>query len=403
MTVIDRSKLNPAPAFSLFGNYDGTVILGLFDLTLCLPDERFTPLLPNGRGGAEFARVFPLLSFWTNKKVKSVSANFRLKRPDKTMMHGMADDGRISSALYTDVNNGVRIALQDADIGLKEFLNNLGVGVVGSVVSGLLTLVFPGAPLAAIGIGAGGVISDIDAFKEAVMNALSAPSPRWNSIFAHYDLPDKPRTEVVVDPKLARRKDTANRLAKSSYDDEYSPTWTVKVSRQGVFDNIHIAPTMNYKGKKAYMAPICHHDCLHIHWRWGEEFPDRHTKGWDANGPYRVAGAPHVPVNQKVTITADGSKFVYEAKANYAATSSNTNSEQWQIFMHHGISYLTGLTVYGELVFLIELQSGDGEFPPSFEGFYYHNRMLEVDYFDSSKRPDIPRLNESLFSYLEEM
>jgi hypothetical protein len=165
-----------------------------------------------------------------------------------------------------------------------------------------------------------------------------------------------------------------------------------KLERQGMFDNIHIAPAMEYQGAPAYMFPLCHHDCLHTHWRWGAAFTDKPMMGWDSGRPYQKPGAPMIPENQTLRIATRGSSMTYAPSAEHAP------ARTWQIFMHHGTGYVSELTVAGKLAGMLELVSLTSKLP-DFPSFYYHNRMWETG--GSNRWADTPRLNEGLFGALE--
>ena len=63
----------------------------------------------------------------------------------------------------------------------------------------------------------------------------------------------------------------------------------LKLPRQGAFDNVHIAPQMEVSlsvpvlgglpSTAVSMAPICAHDCFHMHWRWSQHYTEEHTLG----------------------------------------------------------------------------------------------------------------------------
>ncbi len=100
-----------------------------------------------------------------------------------------------------------------------------------------------------------------------------------------------------------------------------------------------------------------------------------------------------VPENQTLNVSTSG------ANLSYAPSAENAPARTWQIFMHHGTGYVSGLTRLGHSAPMIELASLTAV--PSFEAFYYHNRMWEMP--GSSRAADKPRLNESGFGPLEAM
>jgi hypothetical protein len=150
---------------------------------------------------------------------------------------------------------------------------------------------------------------------------------------------------------------------------------------QGEFDNIHISPPMKLVNvaKMAFpnlltytfalpglradflgttfpvdrkamkldeitMAPLCAHDCFHMHWRWGKTAEAKWVLGWDETGPYRVAGAPLVPRNQGVEIwLRSQSAFTYHATVQPADGESLIPANVPQIIMHHGGGYAVAM------------------------------------------------------------
>ena len=196
------------------------------------------------------------------------------------------------------------------------------------------------------------------------------PPNFWDWYFSHY-LIDPPNTSyVLVDPALpARHISGAVRACGAHYfqtlpfpganseiklpskDNPFD-----KVAGQGAFDNLHIAPRMvapahilkahpgEHSLNQIAMAPICAHDCLHMHWRWSSSYGKQHNYGWDATGPYRVAGAPMVPTNQKVVLTMTSPRsFKYRAEV-----STKIPPCQWQVVFHHGAAYALSLSFVGE-------------------------------------------------------
>lgn len=140
-----------------------------------------------------------------------------------------------------------------------------------------------------------------------------------------------------------------------------------KVSGQGEFDNLHLAPSLKLDlakwvyqpmggseyyvpdpieytvdpaachTEKVWMAPFCSHDCYHTHWRWSSKESAEWTFGWNATGPYKVAGAPMVPHYQSVELELHGaSSFSYHALSAYGETHIPGT---WDVIMHHGSAY----------------------------------------------------------------
>jgi hypothetical protein len=163
-----------------------------------------------------------------------------------------------------------------------------------------------------------------------------AYSTRWDSLFAYYDLDTNQTDITVVSPALGPRSDSTLRQTWDPASSAYLPSTVDWVPRQGAFDNIHITPAMDYNGNVAYMAPICQHDCLHIHWRWGAAYSDKPLLGWAGGRPFQQRGAPLIPENQTLRISANGPILTYMPSV------ENVPAQAWQIFMHHGTGYVSG-------------------------------------------------------------
>jgi hypothetical protein len=152
-----------------------------------------------------------------------------------------------------------------------------------------------------------------------------------------------------------------------------------KIQRQADFDSIHVAPRMiadkllaedtamqdaKWKLSSIAMAPFCEHDCLHTHWRWGENWTSLKMKPLVANKvplagfsasteakfkgtgkPYQVIGNTMVPLNQKVEIAfnAAGTGFTYFVEAD------NAEAGVWQVANHHGSAYALAITEKGKV------------------------------------------------------
>ncbi|MFT3924528.1 MAG: hypothetical protein QM778_18460 [Myxococcales bacterium] len=144
----------------------------------------------------------------------------------------------------------------------------------------------------------------------------------------------------------------------------------IKLPRQGAFDSLHLSPRMKAHrliGNKELaedrwqltidsigMAPVCEHDCVHTHWRWGLEFEnqksvfnkyplmgfkeDTVSQFAGTGKPYQLLGSPMVPLNQEVKL---------ELRANnhfvYAASCKDVQPGVWQPVFHHGSAYPVGI------------------------------------------------------------
>jgi len=350
------------------GSSSKAAILACFDLSLTSPKDDFQPKDSAPMGPAEVVRTYPLLSVWSSRSLSSVAGQLEMVRPARSPMDEMVSGGAITNGFYTDINGQVQTLWDCLSPLLKAAL--------------VLAPSIPGVPPAA---------------GPAVIAGMKhIPCPRWDSIFAHYQLDATVSNITVVSPGFVRRTNTSARQVWDTSKGAYVPSKVavVKVERQGMFDNIHLAPAMNYKGVAAFMAPLCHHDCLHIHWRWGEQYLDIPLRGWFAGRPYRRPGAPMIPENQTLKASARGPVIAY------MPTAGNVPAQSWQVFMHHGTGYVSSLTFLGTLAPVLELLQLSAN-QPDFAPFYYHNRMLEIG--GASRAGDKARLNESAFGPLQTM
>ena len=346
-----------------------TVVLAVLDFCLCSPADDFQPTFGmKSAAPAKVARTYPLLSVWSSRPEASVKAEIEIVRPGTTMMEEMFHGGAISASFYTDMNTLSKHLWDELDPTVQKALQ----------AAALAGIVF--APL---GVSASALIAI----------AKLAPSPRWDAIFAHYKLSAALKNVTVVSPRFSRRSNASARQVWDRSTAAYGPSTVEKVERQGTFDNVHMAPIMNYKGAAAYMAPICQHDCVHIHWRWGAAYSDRPLMGWSGGKPYQRSGAPLIPENQTLRVSSSAATFRYMPEAEAVA------AQEWQMFMHHGTGYVTKLNTAGEFAPMIEATAPGGSIS-DFASFYYHNRFWETG--GASRAADTPRLIES-FGALETM
>ncbi|MBC8167845.1 MAG: hypothetical protein H7Y20_18495, partial [Bryobacteraceae bacterium] len=238
------------------------------------------------------------------------------------------------------------------------------------------------------------------------------PSVAWDQSFEYYDLDPSAGSYVLAYPKsdITKGARTLLGVKVKSYDVELKRTpvsnqirgdspllpaavvktrYVNKESRQGEFDNLHIAPRMileqsqlksNYGPSIAElaptfgsldslepsgiaMAPFCVHDCLHMHVRWATwpgknrscdptAFAPVNFRGWDGDLlPNAIPGAPMVPANQKVTLNLKSRPQSPGDRSaplicgfEYVAEAESAKAGKWQIIMHHGASYsLSGI------------------------------------------------------------
>ena len=349
-------------------------VLALYDLTMNEPRVDFQPKQGAPIGPGAVARFYPLLSVWCANACDEVAADFSMTRPAASAMtENMMPGAPIGGSFYADRNEEFHTVWDELDPHVQDQL-----------------LVPTGFPLL-----------DLPRLAGAVAAWQKIPSPRWNSIFAHYRIgADLPPTAVIDRSKGERSNPDARQEMKSAIT-AYQATSVMKVAGQGAFDNIHMAPEMAYKGAAASMAPICQHDCLHLHWRWSVRFNDNYVWGWSGDAPYAKPGAPMIPENQDLKVSLTSTTF------KYLPVATRVGAMQWQIFLHHGMAYATKLTEVGAMLPGIDATSITDIFfnMPPFEKLYYHNRFWESAGAD--RTADKPRLNEGAnqvnFKPLEDM
>lgn len=240
----------------------------------------------------------------------------------------------------------------------------------------------------------------------ADLNGSSVPVT-WTETFSHYLLePPVGSSYVMVDPaKPARTISGAVANAGARLAVQLPPMDQVvekpvdlqKVAGQGEFDNLHTAPRMRapkkirdaYPGdatlQRIAMAPFCVHDCLHTHMRWGTGSSAKHVLGWDGFTPYRKAGAPLVPPNQKITITLlSPSEFIYTAEILPPGGAATVTAGQWQIVNHHGSAYALAVRIAGKAaklaLFALLQKIGEQQFADeggTWAMFYWHLRYAK--------------------------
>ena len=311
-----------------------SVLLTLVELALCAPAEDFDPF-----GGVTATRIFPVASVWSNRPLAALQCTLEFRRPEFSPMSNPVDNGRIGTSFYTDRNF-------DHEVGLFEVMD-------------------------------------------------------WTGVFDHYRLDGAGSAPFeAVGRKVERSLDGHRRLLGHDPVQHEIDTTVRKLARQGAFDNVHLAPLMYYQPvlgqlEPAYMAPVCHHDCLHLHWRWGSGFPQKQLRGWSEYGPHTKIGAPMVPPGQVVEVSpfpAATPGIRYRAECVYAPDSDEP-AHRWEPFFHHGAAYALSLSPTAALG--LELSSGG-----DLNSFYYFMRH------DQRSDPASPgvhatRINESLFGPLE--
>lgn len=208
--------------------------------------------------------------------------------------------------------------------------------------------------------------------------------PLWCPLFAYGEADPHLRIHepirMVDRRKIVRHPDPLKPSPVKRYDELWHGyvAQLKKQPRQGEFDNVHLSPHLSLDAawvswkefdarendtverhlvlKPAdrkrlrlddlVMAPICAHDCFHLHTRWGTLRVFDFNNGWGdtMDSPYQVAGAPMVPPNQDVDLTFLGAaNIIYSAMAQGLHPGEPIPALEWQTVCHHGGGYVCRL------------------------------------------------------------
>jgi hypothetical protein len=181
--------------------------------------------------------------------------------------------------------------------------------------------------------------------------------PKWSSLFSWYAFDDTREYHMVRAMQQYERNESGILPLLGRFTYEYSDCNVTKMPHQGAFDSIHMAPQMiapftlkeewakdpfgvMYRTLDAVnMAPICQHDCFHMHWRWGVDYTKFHNKGYDENGGYQVSGATMIPANQDLYVQCPaGNEMLYTVKI-----PGIVDPMKWQVTCDHGAGYLVSV------------------------------------------------------------
>lgn len=352
-----------------------TVVLVHVEIALCEPKADFEPF-----GAADAARGYPRLSVWSQKEVDEINCDIGFKRPKKTTLHHAHGDKSIYMSVYTDRN------LIDDDKELTPFtvlqpywpkiFDNYRIDIQGAAAITCIT-----------NNQTPRIRDDIRKVRASdtdfTLNFFE--SPGFNGITDGFDFVSFfPYTDIEDEP------DVFTSLRKFPF--------------QGQFDNVHLAPAMNLNGEAVHMAPLCEHDCFHMHWRWSNGFKNIESKGWssgwpESGGPNETPGRPLTQPKQTVDIlpapTGESPGFIYRAQAKRADFDVSLRpSKRWRTFCHHGFGYITGLSVKGfGGVKLLDLLEGIGS-----NRFYHRIRFGE-----KSDGSFVPLIVEEQFPLIENL
>jgi hypothetical protein len=291
-------------------------ILVACSLTVCRERDDFQPGRPMGAG-----RLFPHVMVVATTEFDRVNAAVRLSRPSATTRidgthcscDEMADDPAIRSLLVTDANEDSMV-LRDPGVPFVQQAN-------------LFNYYVP------------------DPFSESEFQNRALPIIRRSRPLARstFGLVNRDCSDILATTPFIRKTDNQTKVT--------------KFPRQGMFDNVHLAPRMkvtdvidhvdagrhsakftssaDWKMDIVMMAPLCAHDCFHMHWRWGDaDNGEQATYGWGANLPNEIVGRVMVPANQDVFLVLSAHWSI-----SYLAGAEVAKADSWQVFCHHGAGY----------------------------------------------------------------
>lgn len=294
-------------------------------LTTCREDWHFTP-------GAEagMARLYPQLFVKSHGALDKIVATMHLDRPAQTTVLdppaatcGCAEMTQpMASLLVSDANS-----VMETMHGDLPFYND-----VQPYWSNLFAYALPDGFAATKGAVLNVVRNDRMEPRTSLGMVRRYPVRHYGGILSPFDIsqnsPDKPSTVIA------------------------------RVARQGPFDNVHLAPRMAMKlagrpkwnaivdqqshaidparwgTEEVVMAPICAHDCFHMHWRWSDQSPGWWAWGWSEKEPYAVPGAVMIPHNQELDM-----QMRSERQIAYHSRAFNVQPNGITVFCHHGTAY----------------------------------------------------------------
>ncbi len=217
---------------------------------------------------------------------------------------------------------------------------------------------------------------------------LGPTLPFWSNMFNYYQTDayqslGQEKIKVVCNDRRGDRFDDSGLVERdivlSKHVFEGALKIVSKMSHQGEFDNIHMAPKLKmvrlthlcYDPERSRstiessrvvplnaipvddakrkelglddisMAPFCAHDCFHMHWRWGAGASAKWACGWDDSSAHQVAGAPLVPLNQDVYIWFRGPAklSVHHVVGRSDGSVDALVAGECQIIMYQGAAY----------------------------------------------------------------
>ncbi len=277
------------------------------ELVLCREANDFVPA-----GLIGFARIHPHVMIWSNDDNARIEGTIVLARPPEGMSHDESIMGkRFKPLLVTDTNEA------------HGFTSWVGMPLP---FSDNLYDYYETEP--------------VTRFRGRAPGPNEHPLARTGEFtFADPRFTQERRIEGVIERRSFWVRDHLPKAPKPDI---------LRQPRQGMFDNVHIAPRMRLLvdgdpdpvviDDNLPMLNMCLHDCTHLHVRWpaflNNEDSDRMTFGWADGRPFACAGAPAVPENQ----TVFGS-LPDEHTLRYRASAQSCPAGKATVLCHHGVGY----------------------------------------------------------------
>jgi hypothetical protein len=344
-------------------SYDHIYIIVVVSLVMGEARNDFEPT-----GNAWMSRIYPTTTVFANTSLAKVEATVRIVRPSYSPMAGMRWMGnQIGAILCADRND---FTLTDA-VGLPNF------PTWDKLFDYFLSTDVPPEG------SSPGNRNEVFAAVHHTHDGQGRPDPRAGAGAQGRTLSGR---EVSV---------TSARPGEVYVD--YAPTPVPKLPGQGEFDNLHLAPTMmgtwNGRPIPVVMAPLCAHDCFHMHWRWGQGLGGAGLSGFSVPLPFAplglpnsTPGAPLCPRNQDVVIAlVDGRGVEYRARC-----FGPIDPFIPQIVLHHGAAYALFIEETPDLQTRL-LGDVTARVGGSFPGFYH---VLRFESY--SDRPGQPHFVERI-------
>lgn len=331
-------------------------VLVLVSLTVCRERGDFTPSLGGVANLTGVARVYPQVLVKATIPLQAIETAVRYTRPARTTI----DDGKAC--------------------GCSEMRDAIGGGLWADRNGIMPSIPIGSAPFGGLGVGL----------------ALAQAGPTWDVLF------DYRSTDVLSDTRkqpitLVHPKRTKSRLMDGAVERGGKSSTSIwgqtpsvlptpgmvsraavrKLARQGAFDNIHLAPRMrfppgttvhhgtwhpsNHPGvnladvvvepghavdlEHIVMAPICAHDCFHVHWRWTNAGVQAPQMGWSDSAPNAVPGATMIPQHHELRLFSEADNQVVLIEE--AVPESAIPADTFELFFGFGAGFAVSAGTVG--------------------------------------------------------